>query len=328
MNRHFKLWPDQASSFAQDVDTFALFMLAVSVISVAGILFFVVYFALKYRRRSETDRPPETHADYRLEATWIAIPFVLVMVMFFWAAKIYVHVNRPPSGAMQINVIGKQWMWKIQHPSGRREIDELHVPIGRPIKLVMTSQDVIHDFALPAFRTRHDVVPGRYLEEWFVPTELGVYDLFCNQYCGGFHSGMVGHVTVMTPEEYHAWTTGVVADEPPAVSGEKLFEQYGCVACHSDRAPNMAGLYGSRVLLDDGTIVVADDSYLRESILEPHAKIVAGYGFEMPTFKGQLSEEQIFDLIAFIKSLKDQTRTGFSAPIPNQPSPTTQRTHP
>ena len=321
MSPHFQLLPDQASSVSSRVDNIVLFMLAVSAFFILVIFAAIVYLALKYRRRSDDERPSETHTNYRLEATWIGIPFVLVMVMFFWGAKLYVHFASPPSNAMQINVVGKQWMWKLQHPTGRREINTLHVPLGRPIRLVMTSQDVIHDFAIPAFRIKQDVVPGRYLEEWFTPTQLGEFRLYCNQYCGGFHSRMVGEVYVMTPAQYDAWTTGVPPDDVPAVAGEKLFNQYECSKCHSQRGPSMAGLYGSRVLLDDGRSVVADDNYLRESIVEPHAKIVAGYGAEMPTFKGQLSEEQIFDLIAYIKSLKDQPRTGST-------EPTTQRSAP
>jgi cytochrome c oxidase subunit 2 len=194
-------------------------------------------------------------------------------------------------------------MWKIQHPEGQREINTLHVPMGRPIKLLMTSQDVIHDFGLPAFRIKQDVIPGSYSTEWFTADKTGEYDLFCNQYCGDLHSRMIGKVIVMEPAAYQAWLVGTIPDQLPAVVGAQLYQSYGCAACHGVRAPTLAGLYMSKVVLDNGKTIIADDAYLRESIVEPAAKLVAGYGPIMPSFQGQLSEEQIFDLIEYVKSL-------------------------
>jgi cytochrome c oxidase subunit 2 len=209
---------------------------------------------------------------------------------------------------MEIYVVGKQWMWKIQHPEGVREINELHVPTGRPIKLIMASQDVIHDFFVPAFRIKQDVVPGSYSTEWFIANNPGTYHLFCAQYCGTQHSQMVGSVIVMTPADYQAWLAGVGPSEPPAASGARLYISYGCATCHGARAPTLAGLYGSDVRVLDQranrtTTVKADETYLRESILFPDAKLVLGYPPIMPSFRGQLTEEQIFDLIAYVKSL-------------------------
>ena len=236
------------------------------------------------------------------------------MVMFAWGAKLYVTIERPPADAMIIHVIGKQWMWKLQHPEGAQEINTLHIPVGRPVKLIMTSQDVIHSFYVPAFRTKQDVVPGRYTNEWFQATRSGRYHLFCAEYCGAQHSGMIGEVVAMEPADYQAWLAGTPPDVPPAVAGEKLFYQYNCQTCHGQRAPTLAGLYNRRVQLTDGSTVLADDDYLRESIINPPAKIVAGYPSTiMPTYQGMLTEEQILDLISYIKSLKNES-TGEATP--------------
>ncbi len=228
------------------------------------------------------------------------------MVLFFWSAGLYVHMRRAPDDAMQINVVGKQWMWKIQHPTGKREIDELHLPLGRPVKLTLASEDVIHSFYIPAFRIKQDVVPGTYESEWFTPTKIGEYHLFCAEYCGTQHSGMIGKVIVMQPSEYEAWLAGTPADQSPVAAGEKLFTQYQCITCHGQRGPGLVGLYGSKVKLIDGSTVTADEDYLRESILRPGAKIVAGFQPLMPTYAQQLTEEQVMQLVAYIKSLRTQ----------------------
>ncbi len=213
-------------------------------------------------------------------------------------------MKRPAGQGIEIHVIGKQWMWKIEHPEGVREIDELHIPVGVPIKLVLASQDVIHDFFIPAFRMKQDVVPGSYVTEWCQPTRTGTYHLFCSQYCGAGHSNMVGTIYVMTQPDYQAWLAGAVPAETPAAAGKQLFTSLGCVQCHGQRAPSLAGLYGSKVSLQDGSTITADEEYLRDSILNPSSQIVAGYPAVMPSYLGQISEEQLYELIQYIKSLK------------------------
>jgi len=221
-----------------------------------------------------------------------------------------VDYRHAPQDTLDIYVIGKQWMWKAQQPSGLREINELHVPVGRNVRLIMASEDVIHDFFVPAFRVKMDVVPGHYNTMWFRPTKPGRYHFFCSQYCGTNHALMGGWVTVMEPSEYAAWLSGSSGQGDPVVAGEKLFVERACSTCHfsdgTGRAPSLNGLYGSQVSLADGTTVVADDAYIRESILQPNAKIVARYQPLMPTYQGQLTEEQILALIAYIKSLQSQ----------------------
>jgi cytochrome c oxidase subunit 2 len=204
--------------------------------------------------------------------------------------------------------MGKQWMWKAQHPLGKSEINMLHVPVNQPVKLIMTSQDVIHSFYIPAFRVKKDVLPGRYTELWFEATKTGEYHLFCAEYCGTEHSQMIGSVVVMEQLEYERWLSGNVAGESMAAAGQRLFEQRGCASCHAGtsdaRGPALAGLFGKEVQLEDGRTVTADESYLRESILNPQAKVVAGYSPVMPTFEGQISEEGLLQLVAYIKSLE------------------------
>jgi cytochrome c oxidase subunit 2 len=315
--------PPQASTFAFQVDMLYAFLLLVTAsfsILIAG---FVLFFSVKYRRRSENDRTPHIHGSTALEIAWSIIPFGITMVMFFWGASLFVTLKRPPDDAMQVNVVGKQWMWKVQHLEGRREINELHVPVGRPVKLTITSEDVIHSFYVPAFRIKQDAVPGRYNTAWFEATKIGSYHLFCAEYCGTVHSGMIGRVVVMDPADYQAWLAGEApAGAAPAAggdggagpslvaAGQALFEKHGCVTCHqagSVLGPVLAGVPGSSVTLQDDSSVQADDDYLRESILNPQAKIVKGFAPVMPTFKGQLNEEQILQLIAYIKSLGSST---------------------
>jgi cytochrome c oxidase subunit 2 len=304
MTLAISLFPEQASTLAPRVDALYFFLLAVTGFFIVVIAFFVLYFAIKYRRRSEEEWPPPPHEHFKLEVVWMAIPFVLLMAMFAWGASLFVSMSQPPPDALEIHVIGKQWMWQLQHPQGRREINELHVPLGRPVKLVLASEDVIHDFYLPAFRIKQDVIPGRFTAEWFSATQLGEYHLFCAEYCGTNHSRMRGRVVVMEPAKYEAWLAGAAADEPPARAGERLFTELRCITCHGTQAPTMAGLFGRRVRLQDGSTVIADENYLRESILEPQAKLVAGYPPLMPTFRSQITEEQLMQLIAFIKSLR------------------------
>ena len=294
---------------APRVDAYFFFLCAVSIFFSALIFVLILTFALKYRRRSETEQPPDIHGSVILEVLWIGIPLVLVCIMFIWSAALFVKMSRPPANAMEVNVVAKQWMWKLQHPDGQREINELHVPIGQPVKLIMTSQDVIHDFCVPAFRMKMDVLPGRYTTEWFTATRIGEYHLFCNQYCGTNHAQMIGKVVVMEPDKYQAWLSGAVVDQTPVVAGQQLFAQYSCITCHSQQAPTMANLFGSRVrVYEDGVLktVTADENYLRESIVDPNRKIVEGYKPIMPNYAPILSEEQINELIAYIKTLGNQ----------------------
>lgn len=327
MASNFALFPERASTVAGEVDALYLFLVAVSGFFAVLIAALVVVFAIKYRRRSEDERPSAIHGSLALELAWTIIPFGLAMVMFFWGAKVYITLAVPPPNAMEVFVVGKQWMWKLQHLEGKREINELHVPVGQPIKLTMTSEDVIHSFYVPAFRIKQDAIPGRYTTAWFEPTKVGTYHLFCAEYCGTEHAKMIGRIVVMEPAEYQAWLTGttttavaaVPAAKPEdqqaamAAGGAELFKKLGCVSCHRAQAgalgPSLAGLFGHNVSLQDGSTVVADEDYIRESILNPQAKIVAGYQPIMPTFKGLVNEEQLMQLIAYIKTGKAGTET-------------------
>ncbi len=319
MDTSFKILPPQASQQAAAVDHLTLFLLGISLFFVIVIFALILYFAIRYRRRSPTERPPQISGNIKLEIAWTLIPLLLTVVMFCWGAKVFVAAHEPPDDAMEIFVIGKQWMWKIQHLEGRREINMLHLPLGQPIKLVLTSQDVIHDFAIPAFRIKQDVLPGMYTTEWFVPSQLGEYHLFCDQYCGTKHAEMVGTIVVVSPADYQRWLAGDLSAVPPAVAGKKIFTLYGCNTCHGQYGPTLAGLYGRPVeVIDDHgrrRTVIADEAYLRESILDPNAKLVSGYPNRMPSFKSTLSEEQLLDVIEYIKSLSGAAQTApYSGP--------------
>ncbi len=311
------LFPDQASSVARKVDALYFYLTGVTVFFSVVIFSLVFYFAIRYRRRSEDELPKPIHGSLKLEIVWSVVPLALTMVMFFWGATLYYHMRRPPADATQLFVVGKQWMWKIQHPDGQREINELHVPIGRPIKLTMTSEDVIHSFFIPAFRIKMDVLPGRYTELWFTATRPGEYHLFCAEYCGTKHSGMRGRVVVMEPADYENWLAGSPSGETLEQAGGRLFRQFNCHTCHeagpTSRGPSLHEIFGKSVRLKSGATVTADEGYLRESILLPNAKVVAGFEPVMPTYQGLVSEEQVMQLIAYIKSL---TRQEGKAPQP------------
>jgi cytochrome c oxidase subunit 2 len=304
------LFPPQASTFAAQVDGLYAFLVAVSVVFGGLIVCLLMYFAVKYRRRTELEQPVLIHGDVRLELLWTFIPLALTMTMFAWGASLYVTMSSPPEAALQIHVVGKQWMWKFQHPEGPREINELHVPVGQPVQLVMTSEDVIHSVYVPAFRIKMDAVPGRYTTTWFEATKTGAFHLFCAEYCGTSHAGMIGRVVVMSPAEYAQWLSGGATEETPVQMGERLFQQLGCHTCHRAEAggqgPALVGVFGQPVRLQSGEETVADEAYLRESILRPNAKIVAGYPPIMPTFQGQISEEGILHILAYIRSLGTQ----------------------
>jgi cytochrome c oxidase subunit 2 len=301
------LFPEQASNFAPEVDHLLYFLLAVAVFFTVVIFGAIFYFAVRYRRRSERELPRYVHTGLTLEVVWSVIPFGLTMVMFTWGASIFVHESRPPDNALSVYAVGKQWMWKLQHMEGQREINELHIPVGRPVRLTMTSEDVIHSFYVPAFRTKQDVVPGRYSTTWFTATKPGRYHLFCAEYCGTNHSRMIGWIYAMEPQEYQAWLNGGRAFGSLAENGEKLFQDLACGNCHkpdgSGRCPTLVGLFGKNVQLASGQTVRVDEAYIRESILQPNAKIVAGYQPLMPTFQGLVTEEGVLQLVEYIKSM-------------------------
>ncbi len=298
----FQVWPTAASGAASEVDALFLLELSISVVMTLLIFGTIAYFGFRYRRRSPDERPRPIRGSLIIESAWSILPFFVFLVFFVWGAKIYFAWADPPHDSTQVYVVAKQWMWYIEHPSGQREINTLHVPAGRPIQLVMTSQDVIHSFFLPAFRIKKDVIPGSYTTEWFRANTTGEFHLFCAEFCGTGHSHMIGTVYVMKPADYEQWLNNG-RGESMAVAGAQLYQTLGCVNCHNRIAPNLAGLYGKQVPLSDGRIVRADDAYIRESIINPGAKIVAGFPNVMPSFNGQLKEEEILELIAYIRSL-------------------------
>jgi cytochrome c oxidase subunit 2 len=306
----FEIFPDHASRLAAEVDQFFWAMIGLTGGVLFAIAFVIVYFLAKYRRsNSRVDRNLGNKSTLPAETTWTIVRLFIFIGMFAWGADIYFRKNQVPADAIEIEVIGKQWMWKIQHPEGKKEINQLHVPLGKTIKLIMTSQDVIHDFGLPAFRIKEDVLPGRYTTEWFTPTKTGVFRIFCNQYCGTDHANMVGEMFVMESQDYAAWLREGMKYTPIAEAGGNLYHSLGCSGCHENngvvRAPSLHGLYGHPVPLRDRRIVIADESYLRDCILMPDNEIVASYDPVMPSFAGRLSEDQIFQLIAYIKSLAE-----------------------
>ena len=306
MFSHLPFWPDSASTTAAQVDALYIFLVLVSAIMTALIFATLIFFAIKFRKR-RGQRAEQIEGSTVLEITWSVIPFAIFLSFFVWGAVIYFQERTPPQDATEIYTVAKQWMWKFEHAGGQREINELHVPVGRDVKMIMTSQDVIHSFYVPAFRIKQDVLPGRYTTAWFHATKPGTYHLFCAEYCGTEHSGMIGWVIVMEPRDYQAWMTGGGGNQPLALTGQKLFSELGCVTCHrSDtqgRGPNLVGVYNKPVLLEDGRTVNADENYIRESILEPGAKVVKGFKPVMPKFQGQISDEQLNALVAYVKSL-------------------------
>jgi cytochrome c oxidase subunit 2 len=303
---NFPLWPARASSAAGNVDALFIFLLIISGLMTLLIFCAIVYFAARYRHRKGV-LAEQIEGSIPLEVTWTIIPLGVFLVIFAWGAVVYFKNRTPPRDATEVYVVAKQWMWKLEHAEGQREINELHVPVGRDVKMIMTSQDVIHSFFIPAFRIKQDVLPGRYTVTWFRATKPGVYHLFCAQYCGTQHSGMIGSIVVMEPAQYEAWTGGGAGGGPLSATGEKIFAELGCSTCHrSDtqgRGPNLQAVFGRPVLLQDGRTVTADENYIRESILDPGAKIVNGFKPVMPTFQGLVSDEQLNALVAYIKSL-------------------------
>lgn len=310
MNESFRLVPEQASRTAAEVDQLSLAILIVAAIFTFGISATIVYFSIRYWHGREANREILLHprTGWLIEITWMVVPLLILLGFFGWGAKIYFRHHRPPADALNVHVVAKQWMWKVGHESGRREIDTLHVPTHQPVRLTMISEDVIHSFYVPAFRTKQDVLPGRYTTMWFEANRPGTYHLFCAEYCGTSHSRMVGRIVVQTPEDYTDW---VLAGETPtaAEAGFRWLNAFGCMQCHGEGsdipAPPLAGLFGRSVPLSNGRSATADSDYLRRAILEPNAEVVAGYKPQMPSFEGEITPEQMLDIIAYLRSVAD-----------------------
>lgn len=306
--------PEVASNFASKVDAVIWFITVISLIFFIIISIFLIYFAIKYRRKQENEETPYITGNHLLETVWTIIPSILLIVIFVYGFVVYKEMRTPPKDALEINVMGKQWLWQFKYNNGKTTLNELYVPEGRPVKLVMISDDVLHSLFVPAFRVKQDLVGGMYTYLWFTPTKTGTYDLFCTEYCGTGHSAMLGKVIVMNSEEYEKWEKGekeekVVAEISPVELGKQLFTQRGCNACHSIDGsplvgPSFKGIFGRKQTLQDGQEITVDENYTRESLLEPQAKIVKGFQPVMPSFKGMLSDEEISAIIAYLKTFK------------------------
>jgi cytochrome c oxidase subunit 2 len=330
MQSYLPLLPDSASTFATwtGIDGLYWYLVALTVFFTVGISLVIIVFAIVFRRKAGDEHIPEhIEGSMFLETFWTAIPFLISMTIFGWGLVIYYKQYRPPANAMNMYVVGKQWMWKFQHPTGQREINELHVPVNRKIRLTMTTEDVLHDLYFPEFRTKADVVPGRYTQLWFEATKTGTFNIFCAEYCGTNHSIMGGKVIVLEQDDYDRWLSGNLNAQSPVDAGKELFaNKLGCASCHKEdgsggRGPGLKGLMGKPVRLQGGgTVAAVDDNYLRESIENPGAKLVEGYPAIMPTFKGQVTEEQLIQLVAYIKSLSGPA-TGSAQPAATTTAP-------
>jgi len=309
---NFPLYPEHGSSMAWRVDAIFLALVAFSLFFTFAICFLIIFFAVKYRRGSKADRTGEAGSSAVMEFIWIFVPFVIVLGLFVWATVVFYQQFRAPEDAFEVYVLGRQWMWELKHPEGKKEINELHLPLGQPVRLTMTSQDVIHSFYVPAFRVKQDVLPGRYTSLWFKPEQVGTYHLFCAEYCGTKHSGMIGSVVVMDPVDYQRWLQEGAVTESMASEGAKFFRSLGCSGCHSAessvRAPLLDGVFGHQVPLESGKVITADERYIRDSILLPASEVVAGYKPVMPTFEGKIGEDELLKIIAYIKSLARNER--------------------
>lgn len=307
---NFRLFPEQASTIAERVDALYFFLTAMTLFFLAVIFGPMLVFLFKYRRGKNADRSPVRIPMMKIEIVWTVIPLFLAMGIFAWGAWVYFDMQVAPANALEINIVGRQWMWKAQHQEGNREINELHVPVGRPVKLTLASEDVIHSFFIPAFRVKQDVVPGRFVTQWFQAARVGQYHLFCAEYCGSEHSKMIGTVHVLSAADYEEWLTVGLAQKTLAETGAHLFRTLGCSGCHEGsqtvRSPRLEGLYGKLVPLQNGDFVRADDKYIRDSILLPQSQLAAGYEPLMPTFQGRLTEEEVFQLVAYVKSLSNK----------------------
>jgi cytochrome c oxidase subunit II len=311
------LFPERASALAADVDNLYYFITAVSAFFAIVVTIFVIYFAAKYRTSDPLAVGARIHGSIPLELAWSIVPFLVSLVIFVWSASVFFDLNRPPDQTLEIYATGKRWMWKFQHLGGQNEINELHVPLGRPVKITFTSEDVLHSMFFPAFRIKADAIPGRYSSLWFSANKLGQFHLFCAEYCGTKHSGMVGSVFVMEPTAYQEWLSGHAEGGTLTSRGERLFGDLACNTCHlsdgSGRGPSLANKFGSSEQIAGGARVAVDEAYLRESILLPQAKVVAGYQPLMPTFQGLLSEENVMALVEYVKSLRASSEAGARA---------------
>ncbi len=309
-----RLLAESASTFATEWNWLFWMLVAVCGVVATGIAVLLIYWTIRYHRRREDELPEQIEGNIRIEAAWTVIPLLLFLGMFGWGAKLYFEIERPPANARTVYVVAKQWMWKAQYATGQREINTLHVPVGEPVQLIMISQDVIHSFFVPAFRIKQDVLPRRYTAIWFQATRPGMYHLFCAEYCGTKHSGMIGWVYAMQPHEFQLWLEQGGAEGSLASIGEKLFHQFGCANCHhfdtQGRCPMLRDLYGRPVQLLNGQTILADETYIHEKILHPRAQLIQGFDPIMPSFDGQLTEEQLVSLIAYIKALGPQPGTG------------------
>ena len=310
----FPAWPERAGAYAGTLDFLFVSLLVIAFLTAGLVIFLLILFAAKYRHTSTARRDEPTKKTWRWEVGWTAASMVIFVGLAIWGASLYLRLYNPPADALQIFIVGKQWMWKAQHPGGQREINELHVPAGQDVRLVMASEDVIHSFFIPALRVKHDVVPGRYETMWFRADKVGRYHIFCAEYCGTDHAHMGGWLTVMKPRDYAGWLRSQGGQQTLAAQGEQLFRRYGCSGCHEPggtvRAPQVEGLFGSPVPLSDGRVVVADERYIRDSILDPKAEVAAGYQPVMPTFAGQLTEDELAKLVAYIQSIGADDRPG------------------
>jgi cytochrome c oxidase subunit II len=322
------LFPREASTIAPYADALYFFLLTITVIGLVLVATLVFGFSIRYRQ-SNHPVAEQVEGSTLLEATWTIIPLALFLVVFVWGALLYFRIYTPPANSMNIYIVGKQWMWKAEHPGGQHEINALHVPTGRPVQLTMISQDVFHSFSIPDFRVKREVIPGRYSTVWFEATTPGTYHLFCTQYCGTNHSQMIGEITVLSPEDYQKWTEGSTSGMSLAQNGERLFASMGCNACHSGsataRGPNLAGVYGSKLQLASGSDVLVNEAYLRDAILNPSQHVTAGYAPIMPTYQGQVSEDGLIDLVEYIKGLDSNYRIQqtLTTSQSNQAAPTT-----
>ena len=305
--------PEQASTYAADVDGLYAFLWGLTILFGVLITLAIIYFAVKYRRRSEDEIPRPVAGSMKLELAWTVIPFFIAMGIFVWGTSIFFKQYTIPKEALELYVVGKQWMWKFQHVDGQREINELHVPLGRKVKLTMTTEDVIHSFFIPAFRIKLDVVPGRYSTIWFEPTKAGRYHIFCAEYCGTSHSGMIGWINVMEPAEYQSWLAGGPTEGSLATTGERLFRDKRCDTCHKPggRAPELEGLFGTQVTLRDGTKVDFNEDYIRESVRTPASKVAQGFEPVMPPYPPtDVTEDDLVKIIEYIKSIGQRQGAG------------------
>jgi cytochrome c oxidase subunit 2 len=308
---NFALFPPEASKVAPQMDALYFFMVLVSLIGLTIVILLISTFSVLYRKR----RHPvavQIEGSTLLEATWTIIPLGLFLIMFVWGSIIYFRIYTPPANAMNIYVIGKQWMWKAEHPGGQHEINSLHIPTGQKIQLTLISQDVFHSFSIPAFRVKREAIPGRYTSVWFEPTTPGTYHLFCTQYCGTNHSAMIGDIVVLTPDNYKAWLASSTSGMYLAQNGERLFATLSCNACHNgrpdSRGPSLADVFGSRLPMANGATATADEAFLRQAILNPSEHVMQGYAPIMPTYQGQISEDGVIALVEYIKNLHSNDR--------------------